>query len=75
MLVGAAVVPVISAVVILVFVTCIAAVFAVHLFSSIDNWNFGICFAQIFCVQLETSVLKKQKILLLEFCFKIDIAN
>ena len=36
-----AVVPVLSAVIILVFVTCIAAVFAVHLFSSIDSWNFG----------------------------------
>ena len=34
-------VPVLSAVVILVFVTCIAAVFAVHLFSATDDWNFG----------------------------------
>ena len=34
-------VPVLSAVVILVFVTCIAAVFAVHLFADTDKWNFG----------------------------------
>ena len=38
-----AVVPVLSAVIILVFVTCIAAVFAVHLFHRIDQWNFGEC--------------------------------
>ena len=42
---GAALVPVLSAVVILVFVTCITAVFAVHLFSSADQWNFGACAA------------------------------
>jgi hypothetical protein len=37
----AALVPVSSALVILVFVTCIAAVIAQHLFEHADQWNFG----------------------------------
>ena len=37
-----ALVPVFSAIIILVFVTCIAAVFAVHLFHKVDDWNFGV---------------------------------
>ena len=41
MRVCAALVPVSSALVILVFVTCIAAVIAQHLFEDIDQWNFG----------------------------------
>jgi hypothetical protein len=38
---GAAVMPVLSALVILVAVTCIFAIFAVHLFGHADAWNFG----------------------------------
>ena len=37
-----ALVPVASSLVILVFVTCIFAVFAVHLFSGADKMNFGL---------------------------------
>jgi hypothetical protein len=32
---------VLSAVVMLVFVTCISAVIAVELFADLDRWNFG----------------------------------
>jgi hypothetical protein len=37
----AALFPVLSAMVMLVFVTCISAVIAVELFSELDRWNFG----------------------------------
>jgi hypothetical protein len=40
-IISAAIVPVSSALIILVFVTCIAAVFAVHLFHVQDPFNFG----------------------------------